>query len=297
MLFFSERPQIPSLHKLVKYYLDPLKEVAFKDDRQVQCLTATCSRISDPITRESPGGDAVFVEVERLTDYKQRFSLYFSLLSDSRFEHYSDSDDLHWELDQLVSQINETDYEGLGLPPDKVRWLREFHKAEFQEKLLKLNGIRGDDIPGTPALAKYYAKTVRELRELNPFSINFGDLPIKGQSDQYKQRIRSSVQAFKSKRKDLEKIIVPIELDVQVTPRALRLGKDLDNIMYDICPVIQDELLGSHAYIHGYRVYVTNKLTNAAVGSLLLKLLPMFALIQLRSAIDRVLDDAADRLG
>src|SRR5262245_19204038 len=40
MRFFVAHTSIPDLHHLVKFYLDPLRGIAFTDDRQVACLVA-----------------------------------------------------------------------------------------------------------------------------------------------------------------------------------------------------------------------------------------------------------------
>jgi hypothetical protein len=85
--------------------------------------------------------------------------------------------------------------------------------------------------PGGPQ-GKYLRKERMELRDLLPMTINLGGLPARGKSGQYKRRIRERLKSLKKQFQLFSHILVPVELDVQVTPRALRLGKDLDNIPY-----------------------------------------------------------------
>jgi hypothetical protein len=80
-----------------------------------------------------------------------------------------------------------------------------------------------------------------------------------------------------------------VELDVQVTPRALKLGKDLDNIMIDICRPFTEEVFGDVGYLNAFRIYVTDRLPIDAVGGIRIKLLPFGAIQDFRGSVGDVL--------
>jgi hypothetical protein len=72
MTFFGDRRNAPSLHNLVKYYMDLLNGVVFKDDRQVAYLEAFCYQ-----TDEKADESRVYIQVERFSDYQERLKCYF----------------------------------------------------------------------------------------------------------------------------------------------------------------------------------------------------------------------------
>jgi hypothetical protein len=294
MHFHARDDQIPTLHNLVKFYLDPLRSVVFNDDRQVGYLAAQCWR---PPKRFQNLGDkdaSVFIEVERLTDYKRRFDLYFALMELGEFRdylkwdygcrHLVDEDDEFEALDDLWLDKAAADF--LGLSDETREKLRRFSIMELQRHRA-LNRIDQLDRPGGPK-GKYLRKERAKLRDLRLFTVDLGDLPAKGESKQYKQRIRTRLRKLPGEFRLLfRQILVPIELDVQVTPRALKLGKDLDNIMLGIAPAFKEELLHSEAYLHGYRIYVTDKLSeDNSSGNIRLKLLPLGAISSFEDAMD-----------
>jgi len=107
----------------------------------------------------------------------------------------------------------------------------------------------------------------------NPYIIDLGDLPQKsGESKEYRQRIYDTLKTMTERSNIFNPIAVPVELDVQVTPRSLRLGKDLDNIMIDICRPFVEEVLGDGGYLNAFRIYVTDKLPIDAAGGIRIKL-------------------------
>lgn len=69
--FFTSQKQPPSIHNLVKFYMDELRQYAFRDDRQVACLEVEIFRDAKQ--------EKVYIKVERLSDYKQRFDAAFDL--------------------------------------------------------------------------------------------------------------------------------------------------------------------------------------------------------------------------
>ena len=312
MRFSAGRHQAPALHNLVKFYLDLMCSIVFEDDRQVGCLVAECwrprERYVDP--RQTEG--RVFVEVERLTDHKRRFDLFFALLEldgfrdhikwHSRYRYLVDEDDwFDGFFDDLIGdfinvRLSDMVADQLEIPIEAREPVRTLDVMEHQRRLLMINRIDRCDRPGGPK-GKHLRKERVELRDLQPMSINLGGLPARGESKDYKRRIRQTLQRSKKQFRSLSRILVPVALDVQVTPRTLRLGKDLDNIMKDIAPALAEELLDEEAYLHAYRIYDISKAPDDNMpSSIRLKLLPPRAISEFDDTMEEVLNIGKDWL-
>jgi hypothetical protein len=68
MTFFPHGNQSPALHNLVKFYLDELRSLVFKDDRQVSYLAAESWQPLRSSEKHSGRESSVHIEVERLAD-------------------------------------------------------------------------------------------------------------------------------------------------------------------------------------------------------------------------------------
>lgn len=137
---------------------------------------------------------------------------------------------------------------------------------------------------------KHFGDFIRNYQSGHPYIIDLGDLPSKsGESNEYKQRIRDTLKALTEQSNIFNPIVIPVELDVQVTPRALKLGKDLDNIMIGICGPFTEEVLGSGGYLNAYRIYVTDRLAVDISGGIRVKLLPFGAIQDFEHSISKVL--------
>lgn len=320
MHFYARDDRIPDLHHLVKFYLDPLRSVVFNDDRQVGYLAAQCWR---PPKRFQNLGDKdarVFIEIERLTDYKRRFDLFYALMElddfrdHLRWERRHHYPDLYWylvdefddEFDEFYdSWLDKATADFLGLSEETREELRRFNLTEHQKRLLMLNKIEKFDRPTSSE--EHFRRELARRYELELLTIYLGGLPVKGKSKQYKQRIRARLRKLRTESGSFGQItippilvlpiLVPVELDVQITPRDLRLGKDLDNIMRDIAPVFKEELLHDEAYLLGYRIYVTHKLSeDTSSGNIRVKLLPPDAIGGFEDAMDETFTAAEDWL-
>jgi Holliday junction resolvase RusA-like endonuclease len=266
MSFFANSEKAPLLHNLVKFYMDLLKGAVFQDDRQVYCLEAHFWRAGH--RREEP---KLYLRVDRITDYKRKLDFYFE---------FKDQVGIFDPGTQIVE-----DSQYLSI----IR-----NKAELQEIALARNSIEPFERPGNPG--EFLKDFVRSYQRLHPLIINLGDLPERGKSDEYRKRIRNQFIDFREKSSVFKGIIIPVELDVQVTPRVLKLGKDLDNIMCDICPILNEELLFRTGYLNAFRIYVTDKLAEDSCGSIRVKLLPYGAIHSFRMGIDEVLEKAEELL-
>lgn len=72
--FFPESRTPPAIQNLSKFYIDLLKGLAFKDDRQIHYLAAYCAR---PTSGSSSNVDSsVFIKVERMCDWMDLYKGY-----------------------------------------------------------------------------------------------------------------------------------------------------------------------------------------------------------------------------
>ena len=310
--FRAKDDRAPALHNLVKFYLDPLCSTVFKDDRQVSHLSAQCYHPPKRFQSLDDKDAYAFIEVERLTDYKHRFDLYFELIRLDEIQEHLKSDSLHRHLvdedDEIMNELmdevlmDEVMYgimvdTPIGFTDEITEYSRKFrarHAAQFQEHLLKMNRIEDLDRPGG-AKSKYFRQSSAGLRDLQPFSVDLGSLPARGESGLYKQRIRAKLEELREGFNLLRELLVTVELDVQVMPRSVRLGKDLDNIMRDIAPIFEEVFLDDEAYLGGYRIYFVDKLPgDDSIGSIRLKLLPFGAIYDFEERMDETFKAAED---
>ena len=265
MTFFARDSQVPLVHNLVKYYMDLLNGLFFADDRQVHYLEAYCFETN----REE---SKLYLEVERLTSYKQKLRHYFEFK-----DQFGLGDGLDRNLDI----------------PDGL--LKVLNKAQGQSMVLELNQIEAFDQPGDHS--EYFGDFIRNYQTGHPYIIDLGDLPQKsGESKESRRRIYDTLKTLTELSNIFNPIVVPVELDVQVTPRSLRLGKDLDNIMIDICRPFAEEVLGDGGYLNAFRIYVTDKLPIDVAGGIRIKLLPFGAIQDFRGSVSHVLRKAEEYL-
>ncbi len=305
MTFFPQANQVPALHNLVKFYLDELRLLAFTDDRQVSYLAAECwlPRSQQEDTNKE-NESKIYIKVERLANYQAKFDLYFTLLRNENFREYLrnsrrelliDDEDNEDSLEELL----EPKYlSNSALFPDKTRELiNKINREERQTKLLSVNKIYASDRPGLPRWVKHLPNEYRRIRELEPLSVNLGNLPLKGETNLYKDRIRESLKRLPATYKSLVPIRIPVELDVKLYSRKPIPSKDLDNIMRDVAPIFQEELLHTTAYLPGYRIYVADT-NNVEYSSdfLRLKLLPMNAISEFERRVGQTFEMATDWL-
>jgi Holliday junction resolvase RusA-like endonuclease len=262
MSFFAKDSQVPVVHNLVKYYMDLLKGLFFEDDRQVHYLEAYCFRTKRDESE-------CYVELERLATYQKKLHYYFEFK-----EQFGDDDWTSENLTELLKILN---------------------KAQRQRAVLELNRIEIFDKPGNHI--EHFADFVRDYQAWHPYIIDLGDLPQRsGESKKYKQRIRDTLRTLTERSHIFNPIIVPVELDVQVTPHIVKLAKDLDNIMIDILRPFIEEVLGDGGYLNAFRIYVTDKLPGDITGGIRLKLLPFGAVEDFRRSVSKVLSKAEDYL-
>lgn len=300
MRFFSSENQIPALHNLVKYYLDLLRAVVFQDDRQVEYLVAECWHPTIPPNKYPLDEGAVFIRVERLTEYNEKFDLYMNLLNPGEFKNYLKRDSSHRDLIAKFDYDDDFDDfffdkpirdKSLEFLPEETReTMRTLYEEETQKKLLSLNYIEPTDRPGNPNKHNPLGEGFPNIRDLAPFTVNLGDLPAKGEKSEYKQRIQNRVADLRNRHNIFKSVIIPVDLDVQVSPRHLsKLDKDLDNIMRDIAPALSAELFRGRAYLHGYRIYVAKLASESKKeGSIRIKLLPQNAISEFEDKMERV---------
>lgn len=261
--FFSDQNEAPALHNLVKYYMDLLKGRAFSDDRQVHYLEAS------RVVRSGFAAESYAV-VERLSRRMKRIALY---------DRYKD------DFGDWLNGWNDV--------PDSILPSKDIPTPIIQHSILSHSQLRDWQRPGNAGLYQDY---FRELQAADPFTISIGDLPAQGGTEEYRCRIRKAFQDFSRKHPNLCKIDLPVELDIQVTPAGLHLGKDLDNIAIDVCPNLIDELLGREGLLRAYRAYVVDRLPQDVAGGIWIKLLPMGSILEQGHRVRTVIERATEEL-
>jgi hypothetical protein len=262
--FVSRGDSAPALHNLVKCYLDLLKGLAFSDDRQVHYLKASiysgAAEESEPKT---------YVEVERMTDHVRRLELYLKYAG---------------EVEDRLRPKGIIDVSDLITPylPVEVR----------QHGLIERSQITAFDQP-TDRYRKYLPPD-HGLFRLNPFSVELGDLPKDGESSAYERRMQDSWEVWKAENRLLTPLVTPVALDVQVTPGAIRLGKDLDNIFRTISRTLGRQVFGPGGHVSAFRIYVTGKLEGETSGNVRVKILPRYAVFDFERTVEEVLERAAE---
>jgi Holliday junction resolvase RusA-like endonuclease len=230
--FYDLEKNNPEVHSLVKFYMDLLKAVVFKDDRQVYYLEASTLRV-----KPEQGQSSVFIEIRRLVDYER----YVELATEAQRE--------------LADEIDEDE------DWDRFPWLvdvrdpQDWHVAEVQYRLLSETSI----LSHSRARRKFgFRSSMDEAKNVHPYVIELGPLPLTESTVTFKNRIGAILDDYVARRSLLNRIRIPIELNAQITKQAIRLSKDLDNLMLIVCPLIREKLLHPKAYINGYRVHVVD---------------------------------------
>ena len=286
----------------MKFYIDQLKLLAFHDDRQIHYIAAQSWRLPAHIdqSRLAHRESSVYVTIERFVDYRRRFDLFFALIQNSDFLY-----DARWSS-ELVPLLHRYDWRNgdsddllHDVLPDLL--FDTFfgsieHVRPLQERLLALNKIDEFDRPAGSKISDIQ-RNLLKIRDLKPWTIDLGEVtPRKGESSEYRERLRAALQDFKEK--DLtvfRRMVTPPELDIQIAPSGLQLRKDLDNIMLDIAPVFNDVVLEQSTYLQGFRIYVAGQEEGRnSTGSIRLKLLPPGAIGQFEND-QKILFEAAEK--
>jgi len=270
--FFSDQNNPPEIYNLIKYYLDLLQGPVYKEDRQIYYMDASIWRST---SRDQDDQSCQYIYVRRLRDYLQM--LKFCGETD-RFLYR----DENIKVFQYMNLVKETLWDG----------------AEKQLDFLCGSRITLYDMP----LLKnpFLIEMAKDFNEFYPLVFDFGSLPNRGQSNEFKKLIVSLLSDFITKYPLFKKILVPIEFDVQVTKKGLKLTKDLDNIMITICKEFRKQVLSPNIYVNGYRVYVVDKLESNIESGIQVKLLPPGEIESynesIRSTLETLEEDLEDKI-
>jgi hypothetical protein len=263
--FFDKEKNKADISKLVKFYLDALKDVVFRDDRQVHYLEAA-------ILRTPPGTDSSVIigEVRRLSDYCRILD----------YAAEADNDPEEDERDCFPSLY----------PFDPRNW----DVAKRQVEVLSCTQISSYDRPG---MKHYLLPTMMErLKNAHPLIFELGNLSTDCGNARFLRSIKDILTAIKDELGLLSRIFVPIELDVQISNGCLQLAKDLDNIMLHVCREIGAALISESAYIGGYRAYVVDNLSRDSTTRVQVQLLPQGAIRHYSRRIEKAVEKYAEDL-
>ena len=285
---FPSSVKVAGIHNLVKFYLDLLKGIIFKDDRQVHYLSADCYRSG---TEKEEG--EVYIKVERFCDLISRYEIFHEL------KHHIDDDfDYSREEDfDIDNDFDEKALRKLGVGENSILKIQRYLKSDKQLSCLWGNKINDFDWPGAlknTMLNEAYL----QWDNLNPFVFFIKNLPLlHGQGSNYLERMRKEIENFSSKLPKFGKVISPIDLDVQVRINNRRLCKDLDNIMMDITPIFDELVLSKESHIQGYRIYVTNDQNSGYQSAdLRIKILPPYCIDEFENYMEEILEKGEEYL-
>lgn len=305
--FGSDRS--PSLHRLLKFYIDTLTGVLFNDDRQVRSITATFFGLppiprglfkfeSAPKSREA-ATERVFVKVERLADYKKRFDLYHEVLSDRDFAlrppvHPIDNvswDSIHTMRASLKSEA------GSVWPAEGRAFLEWQNDRDVQEKFLAANRIsmfdRPDGPAGKPRSREFVSELSQKVSSMQLASAEIATLPSLGGSEHYKKEIQRSLSSLAQDIQVPTPFILPVEAEIALSPGlAGNLQKDLDNVLIDIASVLTTELIDEKrgGGLAGFRAFVDPTIREP--NRYRLRLLAPGTIHTFESAVDEALEQA-----
>ncbi len=256
--FFSDERNQAEIYNLVKYYLDLLKGPVFFDDRQVYYLEACICRAGS-----SKSGSSLFISVKPLIEYNRTLDFYQE--NEAIIEEEKEFINFYHIISEQYWKI-----------------------AEVQADILSNCKISKYDRPG---LKKYLLPTMMgRFSGIDPLIVDFGGLPEIGKSKEFKQNIVRLISTFRSNIKLFHRIFIPVELEVQITQKALTLSKDLDNIMIDICQEIKRQLLHEGTYVNGYRVYVVDSIQPNIKSGIQLKFLSPGKIMAFNKRVDKTLE-------
>jgi hypothetical protein len=182
----------------------------------------------------------------------------------------------------------------------RQRQIRKRERDRIQKYLLSHSKLGRYDRPGVHRIirAVNLMPTYEQIRKSHPLVIDLGNLPRRhGEYALYKAEILNRIQRFKRSNKLLDRIGIPLDLDVRVGSDTLAAQKDLDNIMCDIMPIVTEELFQKASLLFEYRIYVSDVLDDSGnANNLELTLLPMGAIRDLHRRVDEAEDWVADRI-
>lgn len=229
--------------------------------------------------------NSIFIEVERLTDYKQKFKLFIKIMRIDEFREYfryrNYNDIFNDGVDRRIEDLwpDEETTKLLQLPSDTVK---QWHRMTIQNNQIKLLAINTLDTCDWPEGPKDFLIPIKEdWNDSNFFIFRINGFPTKKGKPKYKTRLRQKLKELNVKIPLFGKIIAPLELDIQVSPKNNYLKKDLDNIILEIADVFSDELLEKGSYLHGYRIYRVKEPQIPSMDSLRFKQFPSMVVTSL----------------
>jgi hypothetical protein len=255
--------QVPQIPPVAKAYLDALEGIAYEDDRQVEHLVVFQDSLRHPLMsengeavevgREEDDLAAVFVEVEPLEDYTDRYdsayrAKWFRRGASPWRQSFGVTDwkrlhELRWEQKRFPQAAN-------------VELLRQ-----LEEEALRDGFLADLDRPGPLPEVTNRIHGVLPLPKLHRFlRARRGAmlvLPLRGHmpgsGDQWTTTLNGALETFSNTRKGLP-FNGFVALDIAVRGVSLE-GKDLDNLTHSILIPLEEKLCVRRGTVLGYRVY------------------------------------------
>lgn len=238
-------PQPPRVDSVCKWLLDLLgsetRPAVYADDRQVAMLYARCwppHDERDPLMLISARTAAdARAALRRRHDPDERD--HFDDLDDRRRDRRRADAELNFALDELNDARDSTDSaEERRSAEQRVRRAWQSHDLGVVDEMIGslyrvvAEGRTGDVSVGT---------TLKQLSSRRIPVFDLGELPYeRGQSDDFRSRFRQVLTEFKASHRWWQTVEVPVGLSIFYAPGPA--GKDLDNILLDLVPVVIEVL-------------------------------------------------------
>ncbi|CAN5782899.1 hypothetical protein BH23CHL8_BH23CHL8_30730 [soil metagenome] len=276
--FTTSRKQPPQIEKLAKHYLDllgarPRKDRSvgplFKDDRQVKLLHVTCQHAWDP---DQPKAEpSIFIRSETRADALAEMSLAGEVVRRQHNDRLGWTDEDRLERDEVAEEQSLELADRWATSPNPrerqtAALLRSFVMRDRQERFLKGNDAWLTDVfihhghqllngadPRQRELAKLAARlgdeallpalveTPRAALLHTMTSIELPPLPVEpGDYRAFRDGVAAACRDYISRRPGLQPLLVPLRVTLLVVPPAQ--GKDLDNILLDVLPAVNEHL-------------------------------------------------------
>lgn len=245
---FCGQKNPPEIYNVPKYYLDLLEGPIFNNDRQVRYLEASIWR-----SKSNDSDSSMYIQARRLVDMFKIWNISQEI--ETPFSYFEE--EVNFPFPYLIDQ-------------------KFWDIAEAQYKIISNSNISKYDRPGL----KRYPTMMNRFTGIDPFILDLGQLPGKGESKVFQDNIAKIIEDFTFKYPLFKKIYLPIELDIQITKASFKKFKDLDldNIAINICKEFRKFVLYHKVYINGYRIYVVENLEGGIEAGVRLKLLPAGAI-------------------
>lgn len=276
---FSGTQNSPTLPNLLKFYIDLLQGLVFRDDRQVRCINATYNRLRPPRFKtkrykkqhhldDDDNECRVSLIVERLENYKTRLEVLKRISMESLDWDREDDDSSDWFFFEHYREATRlynapTFIKKMNWNEDDLKVLQYHRNKELQEHYLSANSLSVSERPNRRPRNEEHLKNLGKIEETMVknrwLGIDLGLLPQQeGEGEHYRFNLKKKITALKTEYPIMFPLVSDIELEIVLAPPPKgQKSKDLDNILLDVASIFEDALVNSEfGEIKGFTGYV-----------------------------------------